>query len=372
MPYIKTVWKNGPAGPALNKDNLNNLETQYDEAIAELGGEVFGNGSDGVFDSAGNVTLAVPVEDESVIVKQYTSLKLNAGHTLTVDKRCRGLIIKVRGNVTIDGTIDLSGKAANVKPDSGSLALSLKALTYTLPIGGGGGAGGKGGGTYGGAGGAAGVGAWYGGSRGGGGGGGASASSYGENSYDGPGYAGGASNPGYAGAAGGPGAGSNGSGGAGGRAPQYVPGSAGAGGSSVNGGGAGGGGGASIGNGAAGADGTNWGGGLLIIIASGDVSIGANGIVRANGGNGAAGGEGGSSIGGDYAAPGGGGGGGGGAGGGIVAIYHAGAYANGGTVQANGGAGGNGGTTGTGGSGIDGAAGSSGSIGGISIIKVVA
>lgn len=35
MPYIKTAWVNGQP-PAINASNLNKLETQYDEAKADV------------------------------------------------------------------------------------------------------------------------------------------------------------------------------------------------------------------------------------------------------------------------------------------------------------------------------------------------
>jgi len=35
MPYTKTVWVNGGA-PPISAANLNNLETQYDEAVAQI------------------------------------------------------------------------------------------------------------------------------------------------------------------------------------------------------------------------------------------------------------------------------------------------------------------------------------------------
>jgi hypothetical protein len=34
MPYTKTTWING-GSPGISAENLNNLETQYDEAVAE-------------------------------------------------------------------------------------------------------------------------------------------------------------------------------------------------------------------------------------------------------------------------------------------------------------------------------------------------
>jgi hypothetical protein len=326
----------------------------------------FGDGSDGQFNSAGNETLVVPVEDESIIVKQYaTSFVLNAGHTLTTDKRCRGLFIKVKGDVTIHGTVDMNSKAANIPSSNGGYVVLLKPAAAALGVGGSGGSGGSGasivipsGGTAnGGVGGAGSNGLWSGGARGGGGGGGASMGTRdtgdGEEYYGDAGQPGGASSPGLPGEAGNLGPGVAGSGGGGGNA-SYTSGNAGAGGSSLNGGGGGGGGGAGGSNGGPGGAGTGWGGGLVCIIASGNVTIGATGVIRADGAPGGAGGS-----------PGGGGGG-GGCGGGIVAIFHGGTYSNSGTIQAYGG---NGGSAPGGGNSQPGAAGG---IGTITVAKVVA
>lgn len=74
-----------------------------------------------------------------------------------------------------------------------------------------------------------------------------------------------------------------------------------------------------------GLDGT---GGILILVVQGNVTIGSNGIIRANGTEG--GGEAGAMVGG------------GGTGGGSITLCHAGTYTNNGTLQANGGPIGNG------------------------------
>lgn len=71
----------------------------------------WGNGSDGALDSTSDVILPSTL-DGDVVVKHYTSLKLNAGHLLTVANRCKGLVIYVRGDCTIDGTISMTKKGA--------------------------------------------------------------------------------------------------------------------------------------------------------------------------------------------------------------------------------------------------------------------
>lgn len=370
------------AGTPVSAAEMNKLAGQYEKALEACG--PYGDKSDGAFDSAGNTTLPVPVEDESIIVKQYTSFKLNAGHTYTVNKRCKGLIIKVAGDVHVDGTIDMTDKSANIASSDGTLVLNLTPFAAVLPSGGSSGAGGKGAttsfsnptlGNNAGIGGLGADGLWFGGACGGGGGGGFC---FNVSTLSGKGGNGGDSNPGSSGGLGGAkgvqsnpngGLGAYGAGGGGGASASAPAATGGAGGSSINGGGAGGGGGASYSyNGADGAAGINWGGGLLIIIAAGDITIGSSGVIRANGGNGGNGGAAGAYV--QYADSGTGGGGGGGGGGGIVMIAHKGVFINNGSIQVNGGAGGTGGA-GTFDSTTDGENGQPGTIGSIQVIKAV-
>src|SRR5690606_29983530 len=55
--------------------------------------------------------------DGGPVVKQYTSFRLNAGHTMTTENPCRGLIILCQGDVIIDGHLHMDGKAARVALD---------------------------------------------------------------------------------------------------------------------------------------------------------------------------------------------------------------------------------------------------------------
>lgn len=340
-------------------------------------------------------TFVVPTIDQSTIIKRYTSVTIRKGHFITVDKRCRGLIIYSQGDVTIDGGINMDGKAALVDPTTVQpvmLALNVKDL-YNIQgqnsndflIIGPGGAGGNGG--DGGPalvnsleapvarGGRGAQGGWFGGSRGGGGAGGSAISdnANGGGSSIAAGGAGGdasftSTHTGGLGAEAAPnqavygGGGAAGSGGGGAAALHYTISSSerangSKGGSSVNGGGAGGGAGdnnPSTPSPTPGADGTGEGGGLVLIVTGGNLTINPGATITARGGNGGAGG---SSQGGS------GGGGGGGAGGGIVGLVYKGTYSNSGTINVNGGNGGAGGTgTSYGGDGRNGYAGSIGRI----------
>lgn len=69
-----------------------------------------------------NVTYTVPNKngsyDGDMVVKQYTSLTINAGDTVTVDQPCRGLLIYVSGNCVINGTLSMTQRGANADPTS--------------------------------------------------------------------------------------------------------------------------------------------------------------------------------------------------------------------------------------------------------------
>ena len=45
------------------------------------------------------------------IVKQYTSINIKSGDTVSVDNTCKGLIIYFTGDCTIDGYLSMSSKA---------------------------------------------------------------------------------------------------------------------------------------------------------------------------------------------------------------------------------------------------------------------
>lgn len=375
----------------------------------------FGNGSDGELNTTGNVIINVEKEDATTVVKQYKGITINKGHSLTVDKRCRGLILYSLGDVDIYGTIDMDYKSAYIDPiDTKPLMIAkktVKKLYYPLGnefellgVGGYGGNGGIGGGVtnyYGGRGGRGRNGLWFGGSVGGGGGGGTAGyykdrSSYPYNDIGYGGDGGDATTIYYS--SGGSGAyidnenetsangedGSDGAGGGGGAVNQRnnsiydLHGGDGAstyiiyGDSNLQRYGAGGGGGAvsrstySDGNGEDGYYGIGHGGGLIVIIAKGNITIHDEGIIHANGGSGGDGGDGYCNQSSRDVDGAGGGGGGGGSGGGIIALFHEGTYQNYGTLKVNGGGGGSGGD-----GDMKGSIGEYGADGGIGTIKVV-
>jgi len=81
-----------------------------------------GDSSDGGLSTSANVTHTVQntngAYDGDMVVKQYSSLTINAGHTMTVNQPCRGLFIYVAGDCTIDGTISMTGKGGNANPNN--------------------------------------------------------------------------------------------------------------------------------------------------------------------------------------------------------------------------------------------------------------
>lgn len=348
----------------------------------------FGNGADGALNTSGNVTFSVTAHTGAVI-KQYTSITINSGHTLTVDNPCRGLVLYSQGNVTINGTISMSKKAGfgtgelPLIPIYGIDAYYKLVSDLTNLKGGSGGNGGNAGyydtGGNGGCGGTGGTGRICAGGFGGGGGGGGSSDFFGGNGGSVPfPYAGGIPPSVYPTSEINVHTGSDyislnsrinaicGNGGGirfyGVNPKGYLSGGACLG---------GGGGGSYFWSTSVGAPETKtphtngeYAGGFVLIIAGGSITIGSGGKIEANGGNGGNGGG--------LTLPSGssftnvGGGGGGGAGGGVIALYYTETYTNNGTLQVNGGSGGNGGSC----PGRPGSAGTSGSAGTISINKI--
>lgn len=329
-------------------------------------------------------TANFPVTTHSgLLTKNYTSINVPSGYTVTTNNPCRGMVLYCTGDVINAGNSNMDGKAGfgtdNITPmiigkvQSNLTTKELEKyfqLTTVLEAlkggaGGNGGAGGKGTATVpaGGVGGTGGLGRVNVGGYGGGGGGG------GGNAGAGVGAAGG-SIP-YAEQCGGIGsagmntttftvlAASNGGGGGGGSSSTVVGaigGSAASGGSGAGGGGGGNTGGVPV----VGSASSNFAGGLILIIAKGSVTN--SGTISAVGGAGANGGAA------DTGTGAGGGGGGGGAGGGVVAIFYGNTYINTGSINVTGGTGGTGGALA--GTGAVGVAGSSGSVGTIVTMRI--
>lgn len=78
-------------------------------------GNFWGNGSDGAFVSTGTNYFASDL-DRDVVVKQFTSMTINANDFVSVANRCRGLVIYVNGNATINGTLSMTARGAKADP----------------------------------------------------------------------------------------------------------------------------------------------------------------------------------------------------------------------------------------------------------------
>lgn len=304
---------------------------------------IFGNGSDGDAVISGTVTLPVPVPHQSIVEMQYKSLYINAGAILRAAAHNAGLIIRVKGDCTIHGTIDQSGLAPKTNPNN----------NYPYPAqlvcgdGGNGGSGKAGSnGKNGGIGGTGMLKRPYGGGYGGGAGSGGGQGSY----LSGNGGTGGSSTgittstaDIFKGGLGATAASQNGTdgilgGGAGGGKGGGSTG--GNGGDGGTGGGSNGNSGTTVNNSSGGAGGGagNYGGGVVLLYIGGRLEI--DGAIKCNGLNGGAGGK--TSL-----SPYGDGGDGGGGGGGAIYILHRGTYTSTGLLQVNGGTGGNAGGIGS-------------------------
>ena len=347
----------------------------------------FGDSSDGALTTSGNVTHTVQNKsgsyDGDMVVKQYSSLTISAGHTMTTDQPCRGMFIYVKGDCTINGALSSSAIGALADPTasggSDSNAVSVSGIQYGALTSGGSSSLTMDGTTFNGCGtairtaianqtnpssngtiwtiGRAGVAGGAAVSTSGGGDTDGNNGSAGGTGQSGGGGSGGIWRHGAASGTSQSGAGtagtcfSGGSAGGGSASNQddaactagsgVTNGGAGGAGCDVGGGSEGGGGGSGNPGGAGssgGAAGTNGTGGILFLVVGGDLTIGAAGTIQANG---SAGGGGGSSV-----------GGGGGSGGGNTVVLYGGTLSNSGAISATGGSGGTaGGDGGDGGNG---------------------
>ena len=100
----------------------------------------WGDSSDGSLSTSANVTHTVQNKnggyDGDMVIKQYSSLTINSGHTMTVDQPCRGMLIYVAGDCTINGTLsmDVRGAYANPTTSGGSDNNSVSAAGLQWPM----------------------------------------------------------------------------------------------------------------------------------------------------------------------------------------------------------------------------------------------
>ena len=295
----------------------------------------FGDNRDGSLNLTGSIATVrtfvsrsfASTQDGSPVIKNFSSLFISRSVVVSPTRRCRGMLIFVDGDATISGSISMTGRGAKFTGSDASFTTinppylgdywstqlfpSASYLSRVFAVGAAGAAA-----PIAGAAGIAGSAGVFG--RSGGGGSGGSSPTVGALGTAGTSFSGGT----------GGGGGSNNPGGAGGAGVVF--------GSSGGVGGPNAGGGAGNPNGTGGTATGEGTGGLLILIVRGNLRIGPNGSISANG------------IAGNNAVSANAISGGGGSGGGVLYVYYGGTLTNNGTVSSNGGNGGAAGlTTGT-------------------------
>jgi len=107
-------------------DETRDSSGKYYSGSGTADANYWGDSSDGALTTSGNVTFT-PTNingsyDADMVVKQYSSLTVSAGHTMTVSQPCRGMFIYVAGDCTIAGTLSMSklGAAADPTASGGS------------------------------------------------------------------------------------------------------------------------------------------------------------------------------------------------------------------------------------------------------------
>tara|TARA_B100000902_G_scaffold82153_1_gene86710 strand:- start:162 stop:1547 length:1386 start_codon:yes stop_codon:yes gene_type:complete len=138
-------------GSDIDKANISGVfsMSQQNYMISEGGwsglDNYFGNGVDGDLSTTGNVTFTVQNKngsyDGDMVVKQYTSLTVNSGHTITTDQPCRGMLIYVKGDCVINGKLSMSERGAAADPTasggSDNSAVPTNGIQYGMSITGG-------------------------------------------------------------------------------------------------------------------------------------------------------------------------------------------------------------------------------------------
>lgn len=109
-----------------------------------------GEGTDGDAVITSNTFLTVPNKngayDGDMVVRHYSSLNIDTGVRLSPDQPCRGMLIYVQGNCTINGRLSMTGYGASANPtvpgasdgnavSSSGLILPFRTLTGTTVSG---------------------------------------------------------------------------------------------------------------------------------------------------------------------------------------------------------------------------------------------
>ena len=100
----------------------------------------FGTGADGSAVISTNTSLTVlnksGAYDGDMVVRNYSSLTINSGATLTTDQPCRGMLIYVNGDCVINGSLSMTarGPAANPTVSGASDANAVSASGLQIPF----------------------------------------------------------------------------------------------------------------------------------------------------------------------------------------------------------------------------------------------
>lgn len=282
---------------------------------------LFGDGSDGDAVIASAMTLRADTEDTGMIVKNYKSLTITSAGSLTAGNRNCGMIIRVKGDCTIDGSI-VNMMAPKTILDSDGVDFSIYPATMKTTLAGAGGNGGgrDSNGKYNGERGWGMSGRFYGGGYSGGAKGGYLGDSAGPGGGDATGITTAIASIFVGGAQGSQGTYGGGGGGQKSRTGSSYYGGAGGSGPGGNGG--------APNYGSAGGGAGNYGGGVVILLVGGNLTINSTGKINCNGGKGGNSGV----YGSGFKSFGGGGG-----GGGRIFICHKGTISNKGSLTVNGG-----------------------------------
>jgi hypothetical protein len=119
------------SGMGFNRNSMSNL-------FAYL----FGDGSDGDLVVSADTNLT-SVLNGDIVYRNYMNLTINSGCTLSVSNMCRGLWIRVRGTLTLNGAISMSNKGCYIAGGGSDLYLCYSDIKVPA-VGGAGGVGGTG------------------------------------------------------------------------------------------------------------------------------------------------------------------------------------------------------------------------------------
>jgi hypothetical protein len=127
-PIIGSGWNTLQVVVDLSKNTVADAVKMYRDTHS---GNFFGDGTDTASGDttviSANTSLAA-VQDGDMVVRQYKNLTINSGCTLSTDKRCRGMLLFVKGDLTVNGTLSMSARGCAANPaDSAVTANTLVA-----------------------------------------------------------------------------------------------------------------------------------------------------------------------------------------------------------------------------------------------------